>query len=405
MLFKKSAIEKARIQQEKLAAFFNENPVSYQPPPHTQNKMGVGSAGEHFLQEKYQTQQQAKEFYSRYVSKSLVTRMHAFINQQEFMFISTANKQGKCECQFVAGFIDALNEKHIICSFFDEEDSGYLKNNIHENLNVSLLIIDFFNNTVGLHINGKAKIIPREQLLQFSNNLPAPLLDKLNSDDNIANLWIILEVSEAYQQGSKNIPLLKKIEEQDIIQPTDKQPQEITTPFNYIKGNKPLLINSIFVLLCSLLLLILPAIKSPISVQTVNLSFLWHNNFWQQVTGYSILALVTIGMFMSLHRRIISLRIMRYAWWRLFHVITGVLATFLLALHTGLSLGNNYNLILMLFFISTLIIGGITGILTAFENQSEPIMTIKKRLLYTHIAVVWFLPVLLGLHILSVYYF
>jgi hypothetical protein len=31
----------------------------------------IGSVGEHFLQEKYQTQ--AQEFYSRYVSKSLGT--------------------------------------------------------------------------------------------------------------------------------------------------------------------------------------------------------------------------------------------------------------------------------------------------------------------------------------------
>ena len=65
----------------------------------------------------------------------------------------------------------------------------------------------------------------------------------------------MLEVSEAYQQGAKNIPLLKKIEEQDVIQQTGKQHQDFTATLNYTKNNKFLLINCIFVLLSSLLLL------------------------------------------------------------------------------------------------------------------------------------------------------
>ena len=38
--------------------------------------------------------------------------------------------------------------------------------NIRENPHIGLLIIDFYKDTIGLHVNGKARIVENEDLMQ-----------------------------------------------------------------------------------------------------------------------------------------------------------------------------------------------------------------------------------------------
>jgi truncated hemoglobin YjbI len=83
--------------------------------------------------------------------------------------------------------------------------------NITENPHIGLLIIDFFQDTVGLHINGKARIVENDELLEYKENLPQSILDEANLEGpKQPERWIMVEVEEAYVQCSKHIPLLKK---------------------------------------------------------------------------------------------------------------------------------------------------------------------------------------------------
>jgi len=183
-----------------------------------------GSDGEHYLQKKYGTEDRANAFYNAQVLDYLAPKMQEFIAKQEFMFVSTADRHGECDCTSklgTAGFIRVLNEKYII--YPERRGNGVFANlgNILENPHIGLLIIDFFHDTIGLHINGKARIIEHEDLLNYQENLPQSILDEMNMEGvKHPERWIMVEVEEAYVQCAKHIPLLKK-EEKHIDWGTD----------------------------------------------------------------------------------------------------------------------------------------------------------------------------------------
>jgi hypothetical protein len=75
-----------------------------------------------------------------------------------------------------------------------------------------MIFVDFFRDTVGLHVNGKAKIIENADLIQ----LPG-LPDELGRDLSVTGgrkpeRWVMVEVEEAYIHCSKHIPLLAKLD-------------------------------------------------------------------------------------------------------------------------------------------------------------------------------------------------
>jgi truncated hemoglobin YjbI/predicted pyridoxine 5'-phosphate oxidase superfamily flavin-nucleotide-binding protein len=183
-----------------------------------------GSDGEHYLQKKYDTEDRANAFYNAQVLDYLAPKMQEFIAKQEFMFVSTADRHGECDCTSklgTAGFIRVLNEKYII--YPERRGNGVFANlgNILENPHIGLLIIDFFQDTIGLHINGKARVIEHEDLLSYQENLPQSILDEMSMEGlKHPERWIMVEVEEVYVQCAKHIPLLKK-EEKRIDWGTD----------------------------------------------------------------------------------------------------------------------------------------------------------------------------------------
>ena len=96
-----------------------------------------------------------------------------------------------------------------------------------------------------------------------------------------------------------------------------------------------------------------------------------------------------------------------FAYWRLFHIILGVLCVFTLILHTGLHFGENLNQILMIDFIAVITCGTLAGLIIGLSSKLKASLAIKLRRFWswTHILVTWPLPALLGAHILTVYYF
>jgi len=173
-----------------------------------------GSDGEHHLQKKYDTEDRANAFYNGQVLDYLAPKMQEFIAKQEFMFVSTSDRHGECDCTSklgTPGFIRVLNEKYLI--YPERRGNGVFANlgNIIENPHIGLLMIDFFQDTIGLHVNGKARIVEHEELLEYKENLPQSILDETSLEGpKQPERWIMVEVEEAYVQCSKHIPLLKK---------------------------------------------------------------------------------------------------------------------------------------------------------------------------------------------------
>ena len=89
------------------------------------------------------------------------------------------------------------------------------------------------------------------------------------------------------------------------------------------------------------------------------------------------------------------------------HLILTLLMALLLLVHTGLQNSNNLNFILLSVVLGLILLGGITSLLVALEPRypSLTIKTWKRRLAGFHLYLAWPLPVLLGFHIVSVYYF
>jgi ferredoxin-NADP reductase/CRP-like cAMP-binding protein len=135
---------------------------------------------------------------------------------------------------------------------------------------------------------------------------------------------------------------------------------------------------------------------------------LWIDNVLKQVTGYSIFALTIIGMTLSVRKRLQKFRVGNFAWWRIMHLITGLLALALLFFHTGMNVGKHFNFLLMMSFLGALIIGSVIGVVTFIESRFPDVTKVyhvKTWLQNAHIAIVLLLPVLLAIHIVLVDYF
>jgi predicted pyridoxine 5'-phosphate oxidase superfamily flavin-nucleotide-binding protein len=175
-----------------------------------------GSDGEHALQAKYASEDRANTFYARQVLNFLAPRMREFISRQEFMFVGTADRHGECDCSprfGEPGFIHVLGNKHLLYPEYRGNGVFASLGNISENPHIALLILDFYRDSVGLHVNGKARIVQSDELEAFADKLPKDVQAELAKDGKRRpNGWVMVEVEEAYIQCSKHIPLLKKLE-------------------------------------------------------------------------------------------------------------------------------------------------------------------------------------------------
>ena len=186
------------------------------PPSTAPLTLLPGSEGEHFLQQKYGTRQRALRFYDKQVLNFLSPVMKEFILRQEILFIATADKHGECDCSFrfgKPGFAKVLSDKYLI--YPEYRGNGVLasQGNISENPRIGMIFVDFFASTVGLHINGKAKIAENEELLKFRSDLPEDVINEIKTEGKQRpERWILVEVEEAYIHCSKHIPLLEKAE-------------------------------------------------------------------------------------------------------------------------------------------------------------------------------------------------
>ena len=165
-----------------------------------------GSRGEHDLQQTLGTTKRARAFYGNQVLDHVNASMCEYLMRQEMMFVSTADAAGNCDCTFRAGppgFTRVLDARTIPYPEYRGNGVMAWMGNLMENSRVGLLFLDFFATTVGLHINGKAKIVENADLVPLdgwdSGGGPTP------------ERWVVIDVEEAYIHCSKHVPQLMKM--------------------------------------------------------------------------------------------------------------------------------------------------------------------------------------------------
>lgn len=175
-----------------------------------------GSAGEHALQERFGTSKRALKFYDRQMLDHLSPIMRDYIPKQEIAFIATSDKHGECDCSArfgEPGFVRVVNEHFLI--YPEYRGNGVLasQGNIVENPHIGIVFVDFYETTVGLHVNGKARVVDNAQLLEYCDELPDDILQEAKtSGRKRPERWILVNVEEAYIHCSKHIPKLQKVE-------------------------------------------------------------------------------------------------------------------------------------------------------------------------------------------------
>ena len=171
---------------------------------------------------------------------------------------------------------------------------------------------------------------------------------------------------------------------------------------------KTLAILSVFVFIVLLSHSFSPSIPYAESVQEFQLDMLWTDMFYKQISGYSLAGLTLFGVLLiSIRKRFNVKKMGDLAYLRITHVSLSLGALFILILHTGLNSGSNLNFLLLVFFLLVSVIGVVSSLVNANEHKLSP-YHVKQWRGYSnklHIFGSWPLPVLLGFHITSAYYF
>ena len=179
-------------------------------PPLPQSQRGLpGSRGEHLLQCAYGTQDRARRFYRDQVLDRLNDEMITFVGRMEMAFIGTADAGGECDSTFRAGppgFLHVLDDRRI--AYPEYRGNGVLASlgNISENPHVALLMIDFVEDLIGLHVNGRASIVDDAELRGESPALPHEF-----ERGRIPERWVVVRVEEAYVHCRKHIPRMQPV--------------------------------------------------------------------------------------------------------------------------------------------------------------------------------------------------
>ena len=163
-----------------------------------------GSEGEHRLQAAFGTRDRADRFYKDQVLDRLNDAMIEFVRNQDMAFIATADASGECDSSFRAGnpgFIHVIDEQTV--AYPEYRGNGVLASlgNIAENPHIGILLLDFVEHLIGLHINGTARIVDDDVIRATVPDLPAERVK-----GRIPERWVVVDVEEAYIHCRKHIP-------------------------------------------------------------------------------------------------------------------------------------------------------------------------------------------------------
>jgi uncharacterized protein len=169
-----------------------------------------GSRGEHLLQRAFGSVDRAARFYQDQVLDHLNDQMVDFIGRMDLAFVGTADAEGECDVSLRAGepgFIQVLGERRL--AYPEYRGNGVLASlgNISENAHVALLLVDFVTDLIGLHVNGRARIVDDAELRAAHPELPGEF-----PRGKTPERWVVLEVVEAYIHCRKHIPRMVPVD-------------------------------------------------------------------------------------------------------------------------------------------------------------------------------------------------
>ncbi|MCE3224657.1 MAG: uncharacterized protein K0S58_2837 [Nitrospira sp.] len=175
----------------------------------------LGSSGERRAQERFGTPGRAEAFYANQVLSYLNQPMQDFITRMEMVFIATADATGNCDCSFRAGapgFVQVLDEKTL--AYPEYRGNGVLASvgNILENPHVGLIFLDYYQSTVGLHVNGRARVLDPNEATDLPHLPPSMTEAAQIKGGRRAEAWVTIGVEEAYIHCSKHVPLLQRLD-------------------------------------------------------------------------------------------------------------------------------------------------------------------------------------------------
>ena len=174
-------------------------------------------SGEQQAQEQFGTTNRAAAFQANQVLDHLNGPMQQFIARQEMVFIATANTSGACDCSFRAGapgFVAVLDEKTL--AYPEYRGNGVLASvgNMLENPHIGMIFLDYYQTTMGLHVNGGAHVLTPSEM-EGMPHLPAGILEAMQiKGGRRPESWILVNVEEVYVHCSKHVPLMKRLDKQ-----------------------------------------------------------------------------------------------------------------------------------------------------------------------------------------------
>lgn len=224
------------------------------------------------------------------------------------------------------------------------------------------------------------------------------------------------QIGEAIQQGAVTFEAVQRETSASTVCGTCKpmiyELLEGKPAYEPVKLFRPVAILSAIAFLIALITFFSPPWPYTQSMtEKLQLDQLWRDGYWKQVSGFTLLGLSVLAALLSLRKKIKWGFLGEYSFWRILHVSAGVLALLVLFLHTGFHLGSNLNFWLMMSFLSLAFVGAVAGGIKAFEHVlqrkgvragSGPPAALP---IWVHIILFWPLPVLLALHIFTVYYY
>ena len=212
----------------------------------------------------------------------------------------------------------------------------------------------------------------------------------------------VCQLKETTKAGSvcgSCIPLLEQLVERSTGQQQERQKEWAWSP---------MLLMSILAFTTALLVAIMPGLEAGTSViNPAPFEFLWNDKWWKQVTGFTLLGLSVVGLLMSLRKRIKSINWGNFSYWRMLHIALGVVSVILLFFHSGWHLGKNLNLVLMVNFLLVIALGSLASLVVSISHKlpATNAQGVRKLWSWAHILVTWPLPILLAIHIFTVYYY
>ncbi len=276
------------------------------------------------------------------------------------------------------------------------QESNLLQNEIQKKNTIYVWERLSFVKTGSIYITNKSSVMewPEEKIVCNCKQISRKTLSDA-VESGCSNVAALSECTQAGTVCGSCKPLLNQ-----LLDVPDSHSEDALT-------SRWLKIGAATAMVLTLLFLFLPQIPAPESVLEFSLYPIIRDPLMRQITGFGMLGLSVVMLVLSLKRLMPTFIPASFTFWRSFHIALGVLLPVLLYFHTGASMGENFNYVLIVIFVVTLLSGAVAAYVIA-QDMLKPASLyrpLKGLVTKFHIYALWALPVMVAFHILSFYYF